>query len=48
MKFAYLIEPPFNYCTDEGVITGCDVELAKVIFKRIGIDDFEPVEAEFA
>ena len=48
MKFAYLIEPPFNHRTDEGVVTGCDVELAKVIFKRIGIDDFEPVEAEFA
>lgn len=48
MKFAYLIEPPFNYRTDEGVVTGCDVELAKVVFDRIGIDEFEPVEAEFA
>lgn len=48
MKFAYLIEPPFNHRTDDGVVTGCDVELAKVIFKKIGIDAFEPVEAEFS
>ena len=48
MKFAYLIEPPFNLRTDEGIVTGCDVELAKVVFERISIDKFEPIEAEFA
>ncbi len=48
MKFAYLIEPPFNHRTDDGVVTGCDVELAKVVFKRMGVDEFELVEAEFA
>ncbi len=29
MKFAYLIEPPFNYREDDGTVTGCDVELAR-------------------
>lgn len=48
MKFAYLIEPPFNFRKDDGIVTGCDVELAKVILKRIGIDAFELVEAESA
>ena len=48
MKFAYLIEPPFNHRTDSCAVTGCDVELAKAILKRVGIDEFEPIEAEFA
>ena len=48
VKFAYLIEPPFNYKTDVGAVTGCDVELAKIILTRIGIESFEPIEAEFA
>ncbi len=48
MKFAYLVEPPFNYRTDEGIVTGCDVELARIVFDQIGIDNFEPIEAEFA
>lgn len=48
MKFAFLIEPPFNYLTQNGAVTGCDVELAKTILKRIGADEFDPIEAEFA
>ena len=48
MKFAYLIEPPFNYHNDHGKITGCDVELAKYIFEQLNADCFEPVETEFA
>ena len=48
MKFAYLIEPPFNYVDATGCITGCDVELARHVFAEIGIADFEPVETEFA
>ena len=27
MKFAYLIEPPFNYVDAEGYVTGCGTEL---------------------
>ncbi|MBM1814316.1 transporter substrate-binding domain-containing protein [Pseudosulfitobacter pseudonitzschiae] len=48
MKFAYLIEPPFNYVDTNGDVTGCDVELARHVFQELGISDFEPVETEFA
>ena len=48
MKFAYLIEPPFNYRDADGVVTGCDVELARHVFAELGIAPFEPVESEFA
>lgn len=48
MKFAYLIEPPFNYVDATGRVTGCDVELARYVFAKIGIADFEPLETEFA
>jgi polar amino acid transport system substrate-binding protein len=48
MKFAYLIEPPFNHKRDDGTVTGCDVELAKTVFASIAAGPFEPVETEFA
>lgn len=48
MKFAYLIEPPFNYLTPEGSVTGADVELAKVVINKLGLGAFEPIETEFA
>jgi polar amino acid transport system substrate-binding protein len=48
MKFAYLIEPPFNRKCDDGTVTGCDVELARVVFDAIAAGPFEPVETEFA
>lgn len=48
MKFAYLIEPPFNFRSADGAVTGCDVELARHVFGELGIDSFEPVETEFA
>lgn len=48
MKFAYLIEPPFNYRREDGTVTGCDVELARVVFEATGAGSFEPVETEFA
>ena len=48
MKFAYLIEPPFNYRELDGSVAGCDVELARYVFSEIGVDGFEPVETEFA
>jgi len=47
LKFAYLIEPPFNYREPDGTVTGCDVELARHVLGELG-DVFEPVEAEFA
>lgn len=48
MKFAYLIEPPFNHRTPEGTVTGTDVELAKIVVRELGLGEFEPVETEFA
>lgn len=47
MKFAYLIEPPFNHRDADGTVTGCDVELARHVLAELG-ETFEPVEAEFA
>ncbi len=47
MKFAYLIEPPFNYVDAAGRITGCDVELARHVFSQLGLEPFKPVETEF-
>jgi polar amino acid transport system substrate-binding protein len=43
-----LIEPPFNYRNETGDVTGCDVELARVILAMIGIRDIEFIEAEFS
>ena len=48
MKFAYLIEPPFNYTRDDETVTGCDVELARTVFEAVGAGPFEPVETGFA
>lgn len=48
MRFAYLIEPPFNYRNECGDVTGCDVELARVILAMIGIHEIEFIEAEFS
>jgi polar amino acid transport system substrate-binding protein len=48
VRFAYLIEPPFNYRNEAGDVTGCDVELARVILAMIGIHDIEFIEAEFS
>ena len=48
MKFAYLIEPPFNRLDGAGRVTGCDVELARYVFDKLGIKEFEPIETEFS
>jgi polar amino acid transport system substrate-binding protein len=48
MKFAYLIEPPFNFVTPDGEATGSDIELAQHVFAELGITKFEPMETEFA
>lgn len=47
-KFAFLIEPPFNFRGPDGAPTGCDVELAKAVFLLAGISAFEAVETEFS
>ncbi|MGB3315903.1 MAG: transporter substrate-binding domain-containing protein [Albidovulum sp.] len=48
MRFAYLIERPFNDRGEDGRITGCDVDLARHVFQTLGIARFDPVETEFA
>lgn len=48
MKFAYLIEPPFNHVEPDGTVAGCDVDLARYVCSELGIETFEPVETEFA
>lgn len=47
MKFAYLIEPPFNHRMPDGSVAGCDVDLARHVLGELG-EAFEPVEAEFS
>jgi polar amino acid transport system substrate-binding protein len=48
MRFAYLIEPPFNFLSREGTVTGCDIALARAALDLAGICDLEFVETEFA
>lgn len=48
IKFAYLIEPPFNYRDADGTVTRCDVALARTVLRMVGLHDFEMVETEFA
>jgi polar amino acid transport system substrate-binding protein len=47
VRFAYLIEPPFNFRRDDGIVSGCDVELARHVAEVIGTR-FEPIEATFS
>jgi polar amino acid transport system substrate-binding protein len=46
--FAYLQEPPFCFRDDDGVVGGCDVELAQALLARVGGKALHFVEAEFA
>ena len=48
MKFAYLIEPPFNFVDGDGRVTGCDVELARLVCAALERGPFAPIETEFA
>lgn len=47
MRFAYLIEPPFNFRNQQGDVSGYDVEIAKFLCQCLG-ETFDPVETEFA
>jgi len=48
VRFAYLIEPPFNYVDRAGRLTGCDVELARYVSGALGLPGFEPIETQFS
>ncbi|MGI5398745.1 ectoine/hydroxyectoine ABC transporter substrate-binding protein EhuB [Streptomyces sp. CA-135486] len=41
-------EVPYGYVDDQGEFTGEAPELARVIFKRLGIDQVQPVATDFA
>lgn len=47
LRFAFLIEPPFNFW-HKGEVVGCDIEVARHILREIGISSIEFVETEFA
>ncbi|MEM7425216.1 MAG: transporter substrate-binding domain-containing protein [Pseudomonadota bacterium] len=47
MKFAFLIEPPFNFIDSGGAVCGHDVDLARHVCAELD-QSFEPVETEFA
>jgi polar amino acid transport system substrate-binding protein len=40
-------EVPFGYIDKDGELTGEAPELAKVVFKRLGVDRVQPVPTEF-
>lgn len=41
-------EVPYGYVDDQGEFTGEAPELARVIFKRLGVDSVQPVATDFA
>jgi polar amino acid transport system substrate-binding protein len=41
-------EAPYGYVDDQGEFTGEAPELARVIFKRLGVDSVQPVATDFA
>jgi polar amino acid transport system substrate-binding protein len=47
-RFAFLQEPPFCVRGPDGEISGCDVELARIVLARIGIEQVQLIEAEFS
>ena len=47
-RFAYLQEPPFCFTAADGLVGGCDVELARHVVEELGLGRFEPIEANFA
>jgi polar amino acid transport system substrate-binding protein len=48
MRFAYIDEPPFVWPDGSGWPAGCDAELARAVFARLGVERPEAVLVEFA
>lgn len=46
-KIGIASEPPFGYVDKDGEATGQAPEIAKVVFKRLGIDDVQAIPVEF-
>ncbi|RKN39748.1 ectoine/hydroxyectoine ABC transporter substrate-binding protein EhuB [Streptomyces hoynatensis] len=47
-KIGIASEPPFGYIDDDGEPTGEAPELAKVIFRKLGVDHVTPVPVDFS
>ncbi|OQR64939.1 ectoine/hydroxyectoine ABC transporter substrate-binding protein EhuB [Streptomyces maremycinicus] len=47
VKIGIASEPPFGYVGDDGQATGEAPAIAKVIFKKLGIDEVKPVPVDF-
>ncbi|WP_406008737.1 ectoine/hydroxyectoine ABC transporter substrate-binding protein EhuB [Streptomyces sp. NBC_00637] len=47
VKIGIASEPPFGYVGDDGQATGESPAIAKVIFKKLGIDEVKPVPVDF-
>jgi polar amino acid transport system substrate-binding protein len=48
MKFAFLIEPPFCFLDSMNEPTGCDVDLARHVFRELGVEDVHFIETQFS
>ncbi|MFF9058465.1 ectoine/hydroxyectoine ABC transporter substrate-binding protein EhuB [Streptomyces sp. NPDC101213] len=47
VKIGIASEPPFGYVGDDGRATGEAPAIAEVVFRRLGIDEVEPVPVDF-
>lgn len=47
-RFAYLQEPPFCVRRHNGEVSGCDLELARIVLARAGIERVRLIETEFS
>ncbi|MEV2215437.1 ectoine/hydroxyectoine ABC transporter substrate-binding protein EhuB [Streptomyces sp. NPDC050997] len=47
VKIGIASEPPFGYVGDDGQATGEAPAIARVLFKRLGIDEVKPVPVDF-
>ncbi|MBZ9867061.1 transporter substrate-binding domain-containing protein [Mesorhizobium sp. CA15] len=48
MRFAFLQEPPFCFTDAAGKLGGCDAVLAEKVCQMVDLENFSPIEAEFA
>lgn len=47
VRIGFANEAPYAYATEEGKVTGLNVEIARAILKELGIDEIVPVVTEF-
>lgn len=47
VRFAYIDEPPFCFVAENGAAAGCDVDLARLVLGRLGVETFTPLLVGF-